>query len=975
MHDALPRLSKQLEGSLHWDDLTLALYATDASVYRQRPLAVAYPANVNDLKALIAFANHHGIGLIPRTAGTSLAGQCVGSGIVIDLSKHFTHILEFNPEERWVKVQPGIIRDELNRFLAPHGLRFGPDTSTANRCMIGGMVGNNSCGASSIVYGSTRDHLLEVKALLSDGSEVVFGPLSPEALSRKMRSDSLEGAIYRHLFEELSKPEVADRIRRHFPRPEIHRRNTGYAVDLLLRMKPFDPTGPDLNVCTLLAGSEGTLALVTEIKLNLVPEPPAHHVLLCAHFEDIPSTMKAVVPVMRTQPWACELMDKVILDCTRANPAQRRNRFFLQGDPAAILIVEYRGEDARAQASETATYLRQLGLGFAFPIVEPPDTQRVWELRKAGLGLLGNLPGDAKAVACIEDTAVAIEDLCDYIGEFTSMMERFGQRAVYYAHAGAGEIHLRPILNLKKSEDVRRFREITEEVAKLVKKYGGSLSGEHGDGRVRSEFIPLVIGQENYALLRQIKRTWDPKGIFNPGKIVDPLPMHTHLRYEPDQPTPEYPTMLDFSADGGLLRHAEKCNGSGDCRKRHTAGGVMCPSYHATLDEKHTTRARANALREFLTHPPDQDAPFGAQQLLDVLDLCLSCKACSAECPSTVDMAALKAEVLHQHHQLHGTPWRYRLFGHISSIYAFAVAVEPIANALLRWPAAERFFKKMAGIHPQRSLPAVPTQTWMQWFNRRRKQSGKRPTGPRVVVFCDEFTNYTDVLPGIKAIELLEALGYSVSMPPCRESGRALISKGLLEAARRVANTNVDLFSDCLAGGVPIVGVEPSAILTFRDEYPKLVSPQWRRTAKRLAEHVFTLEEFLLRECEAGRIGRASFSQKQKRILVHAHCHQKALGDGGAVAAALAIPEGFEVELIQAGCCGMAGSFGYELEHYELSMQIAGLALEPAIEKAGEDVAVVAQGTSCRHQILDATGRRAFHPAELLVEALPNQPA
>lgn len=601
-------------------------------------------------------------------------------------------------------------------------------------------------------------------------------------------------------------------------------------------------------------------------------------------------------------------------------------------------------------------------------------TQRVWELRKAGLGLLGNLPGDAKAVACIEDTAVAIEDLCDYIGEFTAMMERYGQQAVYYAHAGAGEIHLRPILNLKKSEDVQRFRQITEEVAGLVKKYGGSLSGEHGDGRVRSEFIPLVIGEENHRLLKRIKHTWDPQNIFNPGKIADPVPMDSHLRYEPDQPSPEFVTLLDFSTDGGILRHAEKCNGSGDCRKLHTAGGVMCPSYHATLEEKHTTRARANALREFLTYPPDPNAPFSSKALLEVLDLCLACKACSAECPSTVDMAALKAEVLYQYYKKNGTPWRNRLFAYISSIYAAASVVEPLANAFLKWPFAQRSIKRVVGIHPMRSLPSVPRQTWREWFKHRQSKMRSRSGGKRVAIFCDEFTNYTDVRPGIKTVELLEALGYEVLMPTCKPSGRAMISKGLLDDARLVANANVDLFSDCLKDGIPLVGVEPSAILSFRDEYPRLVATQWRRTAQRLAGNVFTLEEFLLREFEAGRVSKEDFSKTNRRILVHSHCHQKALGDGGVVAVVLSIPQGHEVELIPAGCCGMAGSFGYEAEHYGVSIQIANLSLVPTIEKAGEDVVVVAQGTSCRHQILDTTGRLALHTAEVLCEALPNQP-
>ncbi|MAT56020.1 MAG: FAD-binding oxidoreductase [Saprospirales bacterium] len=967
MSITLNSLQSELKGELLTSQLMRQVYATDASVYRELPLAVVYPREVDDLRLLIRFAAQNGIGLIPRAAGTSLAGQCVGSGIVVDISRHFTRILELDVDGRWVRVQPGVIRDELNRFLKPHGLRFGPDTSTANRCMIGGMVGNNSCGMSSIVYGSTRDHLLEAKALLSDGSEVVFGPLDEEALREKLALNTLEGKLYRQLMAELSEEETRARIISEYPKPEIHRRNTGYAVDLLLRQQPFNPGGPPLNLCTLLAGSEGTLAFVTEVKLNLVPEPPDEHLLLCVHFDDVLAAMRAVVPVMKSKPFACEIMDKVILDCTKDNPGQRPNRFFVQGDPAAILVVEYRGTSASAKASRMIDSLRSEGLGYAWPIVEPPHTHKVWNLRKAGLGLLGNLPGDAKAVACIEDTAVAITDLADYIGDFTGIMERYGQKAVYYAHAGAGEIHLRPILNLKKEEDVVLFRKISEEVAGLVKRYRGALSGEHGDGRVRAEFLPKVIGKENYELLRRIKQTWDPKGIFNPGKIVDAPPMDTSLRYEPGQTTPDYKTLLDFSRDGGILRHVEKCNGSGDCRKLPTAGGTMCPSYHATRTEMHTTRARANALREILSRPQDPLRPFDSEALIEVLDLCLSCKACASECPSTVDMAALKAEVMYQYQLNHGFSLRNRLFAGSHQLYRLGRVARPLANALMTNPFAASVLKKAAGIHPRRSLPPIPKETWRGWFN--NNENG--PAGDKeVYLFCDEFTNYTDPAPGIATVKLLRALGYRVSMPECEPSGRAHISKGLLHKAKELAEKNVLRFAKMVTADKPLVGVEPSAMLSFRDEYPRLVDAALRSEAEKLAENALTLEEFLHREFQAGRIDRTHFTKQPKKLLLHGHCHHKALANVEDVGLALSIPEHYEVELIQAGCCGMAGSFGYEKEHYEVSMAVAQQSLLPAISAAGEEVQLVAQGTSCRHQIQDASGRLARHPAEILFEAL-----
>ncbi|MFQ5447178.1 MAG: FAD-binding and (Fe-S)-binding domain-containing protein, partial [Saprospiraceae bacterium] len=909
----LETLAAQLSGELYSDDLMRALYATDASVYRELPLAVAYPRDVADVQKIVAFAAAQRVPLIPRAAGTSLAGQCVGQGIVVDVSRHMTAILEVNEKEQWVRLQPGVIRDELNRYLAPFGLYFGPNTSTANRCMMGGMVGNNSCGSSSIVYGSTRDHLLEVNAVLSDGSEVVFRPLTPEEFQGKLEQNDLEGKLYRQIHESLLPEARQEEIRREYPLPAIHRRNTGYPVDLLLDAQPFTEGGKPFNFCKLLAGSEGTLAFTTEIKLSLSPLPPEEHLLVCPHFSDIQSAMKAVVEVMEHRPDACELMDKVILDCTKENIAQRKNRFFIQGDPAAVLMVEFRGEGAEQKADHLIAVLQAASLGYAFPKVFPPKTNSVWELRKAGLGLLANIPGDAKAVACIEDTAVAIEDLPAYIGEFSEMMKHFGQKAVYYAHAGAGEIHLRPILDLKAPKDVALFRELTREVAKLVKKYSGSLSGEHGDGRVRAEFIPLMIGTENYELLRQIKHTWDPQNIFNPGKIVDAPPMNTTLRYKPGQPTPRYDTVFNFDEQGGILRAAEKCNGSGDCRKLPAAGGTMCPSYHATRREKDTTRARANALREFLTHPRDAARAFSSEELHEVMELCLSCKGCTSECPSNVDMASLKAEFLHQFYRTNGTPWRAKIFGHIDKIYHWVQPIAGLNNFLSSSILTGALIKRVLGVASQRSLPRLHRQTLRTWFLKRKN----RPAGSRgkVFFFCDEFTDYLDVPTGQKAILLLERLGYEVALPEHAASGRALISKGLLPAARKLAQKNVELLSPVVSSEVPLVGLEPSAILTFRDEYPRLVPAERMAEAKELGSHCLTIEEFLAGEVAAGRITSGQFSKEEKQILLHGHCHQKALSSVDFSIQLLDLPENYHVENIPSGCCGMAGSFGYEKEH------------------------------------------------------------
>lgn len=973
LRQQLAILAANLEGELFYDSLMRTLYATDASVYRELPLAVAFPKNIKDLQRLIQFARDQGVSVIPRTAGTSLAGQCVGEGIVVDVSKYFTKILELNTDEGWVRVQPGVIRDELNAFLKPHGFWFGPNTSTANRCMIGGMVGNNSCGSTSIVYGSTRDHVISLDTLLSDGSEVQFKALTQEAFQHKLEAPGLEGDVYRQIKAELEQTAQQDSIKAAFPKSSIQRRNTGYAVDVLLETESFTPGGEAFNFCKLLCGSEGTLAITTEIKLHIDPLPEPHDIVVAAHFNSIDESLRATQLTMQFGPTACELMDKVILDCTKDNIEQRKNRFFVEGDPAAILMIEFRGAaagEAEAKADELIKAFQEQGFGYAFPKVRPPHTSGVWELRKAGLGLLANIPGDKKAVACIEDTAVAIEDLADYIADFSKIMEGFGQRSVYYAHAGAGEIHLRPILDLKKSEDVQQFYDISKASAELVKRYQGSLSGEHGDGRVRAAFIPLMVGEENYALFRRIKQTWDPKGIYNPGKIVDAQPMNTSLRYEPDRTEPEITTLMDFSETGGILRLAEKCNGSGDCRKLPLSGGTMCPSYQATRNEKDTTRARANTLREFLTKDA-QPNPFDHEEIYEVMDLCLSCKGCTSECPSNVDMSSLKAEFLHQYYQSHGVPWRARAFASINSINRLGAKAPAITNFFLGNKLTSSVLKSSLGIAPKRSLPPLGKTTLRQWLNRTyAKWEKPSPITGEVYLFCDEFTNYNDPHIGIRTVKLLHALGYVINWIEHAESGRAHLSKGLLVQAQKFAQQNVATFKSLISEAVPLVGIEPSAILSFRDEYPRLVDPDQQAKARQLANNTLLIDEFLYREAQAGRIRTEQFSAAPRHILLHGHCHQKALADLGDTAKLLSLPAQYTVEVIPSGCCGMAGSFGYEKEHYEVSMKIGDMVLFPAVRSANTDAIIAAAGTSCRHQIADGTERKALHPVEVLWQAL-----
>ncbi len=967
------KLAASLEGEFFYDDTMRTLYATDASVYKEYPLAVCYPKTKKDIQSLIQFAHQHKTSLIPRTAGTSLGGQVVGGGIVVDVSKYFDKILEVNKDEKYCIVQPGVVRDELNRQLKSTGLFFAPETSTANRAMIGGMVGNNSCGTNSIVYGSTRDHVLELTGFLSDGSEVIFKNISPDIFQEKTKLQSLEGSIYNFLSEELSNKETQQEILQQFPNQKIHRRNTGYAVDELLKQQPFDENGKPFNLCELICGSEGTLAFVTEIKLNLVPLPPKEKVVVAIHFKSLEESLRATVIAMKHQPTACELIDKIILDCTKQNIEQSKNRFFVKGDPEAILCVEFHGEtkeeiDAKAKALQHD--FENENIGYHFPSLYGNDINKIWTLRKAGLGLLANIPGDAKAVAVIEDTAVTVEDLPAYIGEFTDMMSKYQQRSVYYAHAGAGELHLRPILDLKKKEDRVLFRTIATDTAHLVKKYNGSLSGEHGDGRVRGEFIPLMVGEKNYQLLRKLKYTFDANNILNPGKIVDTPPMDTSMRYEENQETRQFETVFNFDKDEGILRAAEKCNGSGDCRKLPGSGGSMCPSYMATRSEKDTTRARANILRDFLSNST-QTNKFNHKEIYEVMDLCLSCKGCTSECPSNVDITTLKAEFLHQYYKENGVPLRTKAIANIGQLSKLAMLFPALSNFGLTNKITSGILKKMLKIAPNRSMPLYYKETLLSWYKKNSKELElKIPQKGKVYFFFDEFTNFNDVEIGIKAMKLLTKLGYEVAYIEHADSGRAHLSKGLILEAQKLAKENVAVFKTWVNKDVPLIGIEPSAILSFRDEYPRLVDKSEIPAAKKLAENCFIIDEFIAREIQKGNITAAQFTKASKQIKLHGHCHQKALSSVQSSIQLMSLPENYHVENIPSGCCGMAGSFGYEKEHFEVSMQVGELVLFPAVRSADADTIIAAPGTSCRHQIKDGTQRHAQHPVEVLYDAL-----
>lgn len=952
------------------DNIHRIAYATDASAYRELPLGVAYPESVEDIKALIAKARQLGTCLIPRAAGTSIAGQVVGNGIVVDISKHFTKILEINAQERWVRLQPGVVRDELNLALKPYGLFFSPETSTSNRCCVGGMFGNNSCGSHSLIYGSTRHHVISVKGVLSDGSEFDTSDRNGSDLWKR---------IYSQLETWQSDEKICRQITDNFPDRSLRRRSCGYAIDEAIEQ--------GIDICKLLAGSEGTLAFVTELTLSLDPLPPSNTMVVCAHCNSLEDSFLANLAALRHHPVAVELMDGQILDLCRNNRAQDRNRFFVNGNPAAIIIAEFNGDDMELQASAFEHEVTESGLAYCNTRVYGDDIQRVWALRKAGLGVLSGMKGDAKPIGVIEDTAVSPDRLPAYMADFRSMLDRLGLRCVYYGHIGTGELHLRPILNIKNPHDRDLFRQVAYETALLVKKHHGSLSGEHGDGRLRGEFIPLVYGEECYQLMRQLKSCWDPDGVFNRGKIVDTPPMDTSLRFAANQPYKAEQQLLktyynwraafdECQVEGAsgvssqchaLMCSIEQCNGAGDCRKSSAMGGVLCPAYKVTHDELFSTRARANILREVLTNGIE-GRTLSSQEVKAMLDSCLACKGCRGECPSNVDMTKIRSELLQQIYDRHGTPLRSWMVARMAYVERLGHLVRPLYNLMASWSLSSAVIKGIVRFSSERSIPSLSRYTMRQLVSRQCR--GAKPGKGKVYLFADEFTNYQEAEIGLTFARLLTRLGYEVEVPRHVESGRAAISKGCLKLARRFAVRNVELLKDLVSSETPLVGIEPSCILSFRDEYPDLVPPSMRSDARRLAANALLYDEFLVREMAKGNITARDFSDRPLEIWLHGHCHQKALVGVEKTVEMFSLLPGAVVHRIPSGCCGMAGSFGYEKEHYKTSLAIGEQVLFPTVRRAvaakGTPALVSAPGTSCRQQILDGTGVKVHHPIEIL---------
>lgn len=944
---------------VHFDDLTRLLYSTDASIYQKMPLGVALPRSVEEMEAALKTAAAHSAPVLARGGGSSLAGQTVGHALVLDLSRHLDGILEINPEERTVRVQPGITLTRLNRALRPYGLMYGPDPASGDRAAMGGILGNNATGSHSIRYGLTSDHVRSVTTLLSDGSTAIFDSFNKAEWPQRAARPGLEGQIYRDVQRILQEygPAVRDRA------PRTFRHVAGYNLPQLL-----DTQHP--NLAHLLCGAEGTLGIASEMTLNLVPVPAVKQLLLL-HYRSVQEALEAVPALLETGPAAVELIDKMLLDLARGNPDFARRMSFLHGDPAAVLVVEIAGETLQ-ELDSIQKKVRALHTGNENDFVvtaDPAQQEEVWAVRKAGLGIVMSVRGDSKPVPFIEDAAVPVEHLPEYISE----LKRCGREAgvetmAVYAHASAGCLHVRPLINLKTGEGLRQMRQIAEKSVELVTALGGTTSGEHGEGQSRGEFSEKLFGPEVTKAFHELKRAFDPDGILNPGKVVGAPPMDdvNSLRYGPDYAVPHEikGTVFDFRDDFGFAGAVEMCNGAGVCRQIDQ--GVMCPSFQATRDEAHSTRGRANALRAAMMGLLGPDG-MTSQEVHDVLDLCLSCHACRSECPSSVDMAKIKAEFLHNYYREHGVPLRSWLFAHISQFNRLGQPFAPVTNLVLAGPA--RLAMQLLGVHPERRMPMLASQPFSRWYSRHHNdhKEEKPETRRELVFFHDTFMEHNDPDVGKAAVRILEFAGYKpIILKERKCCGRPAVSKGLLDDAKKLAEHNIRLLAPHAHNGTPIVGCEPSCMAMLVDEYQDLLPGD---DSAAVAGATMMIDRFIVEEVESGRM-KLQFDGKPRQILFHGHCQQKTTFGTEYTHRMLHLIPNCEVEQVEAGCCGMAGSFGYEKEHYDLSIEIAEMALAPAVRAAGNDTIISAIGTSCREQIYHTTGRTALHPIQILADAL-----
>ncbi|RKU16264.1 oxidoreductase [Candidatus Poribacteria bacterium] len=964
------QLSDTLAGEVRFDLYSKALYSTDASLYQIQPIGVVIPKDRQDVIKTVQIASEHNIPILPRGGGTSLAGQSVGEAIVLDMSKYMNQLLEVNVAECWARVEPGIVLDELNHKLKPHGLMYAPDVATSSRANVGGTIGNNSAGSHSLIYGKTIDHVMSLDLVLSNADAITASPISLEKLETKKQGNTLEANIYRELCRICADNEAE--IRKRYPR--ILRRVAGYNLDEFIRdagskeVTPYRRDGCDENhpfsLTKILVGSEGTLATTVEATVNLVPIPK-RTALCVVHFKSLIASMEAMQPILECNPTAVELIDKTILDMARGSLEFSRLTTFIQGEPAALLAVEFYGEtqaELESQLEKLEKTLKAMGFGYAFVrCFTAEEKSRVWETRKAGLGLLMGMKGDAKPVGFVEDAAVPIENLPEYVRRFDEIVTAHNTTAAYYAHASVGLLHNRPIVNLKSEADIQKMHDIAREVRDLLMELDGAMSGEHGDGLVRSEWIESMFGPEIYQALTEVKRAFDPNGIMNPGKIVNAPPMTENLRFGADYNTIKIDTYFDFSSQDGFGRAIEMCNGVGACRK--TLTGTMCPSFIGTREEEHSTRGRANALRSIISGALPH-TEFTNERLQEVLDLCLGCKACKAECPSNVDMAKIKYEVMAHYHKANGLPLHRRLFGEIGALAPLGSMFSPFSNWAVNNGISKWIAEKLMGVDRRRDMPTFVRPTYEQWFRKRRS---KHTSEKKVVLFSDTFMNYSEPSIGKAAAELLEACGFEVLLPKKRCCGRPLISEGMLDRAVENATYNIDVLRGYAAEGIPIIGCEPSCTSAITDDYVELIGTP---DAKRVAEATCSFEEFFLQLAEKDELP-LEFSAEPRDILLHGHCHQRALVGIQPTVEMLSLPAKHNVTVIDSSCCGMAGAFGYEKAHYDLSMKIGELRLFDAVrEKPPGSFTLSAAGFSCRHQLEHGTGVQPKHPVEVLRDAV-----
>ena len=945
-------LNLQVQGEVRFDKMSRALWSTDASIYQIEPVGVVLPKTKDDIIAVLETAQKYGVSVLPRGGGTSLAGQTVGESIVLDFSRYMRDVVEINPEEGWVRTQPGIILDELNRILAPHNVLFAPDPSTSSRGNVGGALGNNSCGAHSIMWGKTVDNVHELDVILSNGDTTTFGQLSGDSLEAKMRGSGFEGDIYRSLFEigEGNRDEILSRY------PKIQRRVSGYNLDEFV-------SGSNFNMARFVVGSEGTLVTITEAKLRVVPVPKYKR-LAVLHCMKLIESMEATVAALDLDPSAIELIGSMIIRQAQSNLSYSRITDFIEGEPEALLAIELVANSEKELAHKFDLLKEMIskgGWGYSLVwLTKDADQEKVWDVRKAGLGLMMNVPGDAKPLPFVEDTAVSPHVLPDFVRRFDSIVRKHGTEAGYYGHASVGCLHIRPLINLKNQEGIDRMVAISDEISDLVLEFGGSMSGEHGDGLVRSGYNEKMFGSQIYQAFRDVKTAFDPKKIMNPGKIVDSPPMTDNLRYGSTYGTLSPQTGFAFAEEGSFATAIEMCNGQGACRKVH--GGTMCPSYMATRDEEHSTRGRANALRAAMSGAIPTDM-LTSERLYQVMDLCLECKACKAECPSNVDMAKLKYEFLNIYHQENGYGLNNRFFGNVDLLSKMGAFFAPISNWMMNTSFSKQLLEKTIGIDKRRQLPNFAPQTFQQWFRSRvDTETPKNPKG-MVVLFPDTTTNYNHPELGIATVNILEKLGYEVILPNSRCCGRPMLSNGMMSQAKANVDFNISSIYPFVEKGAKLVGIEPSCALGFISDFSDLASEPEK--AKEISENTMLIEDFFLYATKEEDFQFTNPPQNQK-VVFHGHCHQKALvGTTSAMEVLKTIP-GLEPVEIKSGCCGMAGSFGFYKDHFDISMQIGEDTLFPAIREENDDVIVVSEGVSCRQQIEQGTQRKTKHLVEVL---------